>query len=626
MIIVTSGHVDHGKTALLKALTGTNTAHLPEEKKRGMTIDLGYAYLPLDGANAQKTLGFIDVPGHEKFLANMLAGLGGVHYAMLIVAADEGIAAQTREHLAILRQLPFAQIIVVITKADRASSTQIDAVKQQLQQNYDFLAQSPIFITSAETGDGIAPLRDYLAALPELNDSNKPFRYAIDRVFSVKGAGTVVTGTAFAGCVKVDDELYLSNGEKVRVKAIHAQNTPSEIGLGGQRLALNLNVAIERAQIQRGDWLLAAPPLAPTSRITVALNADTPLKESQPIHFYFAASRTVGKLTLLHTKTQNFCDFTSGFAEILLDEPQFLALGDRVILRSGDAKTLIGGATVLEIYSPKRHKRTPERLTFLANLANITEAAPRIALVLAQKGALSRELIEWQEQLSSTQLDAILPQINAVSVKNWIFNADYQNQKMAELRAALSDFHAQHNDQLGLSKARLYRIAALNQPEALIYHFIDEMLASGEIAQTRGWLHLPEHKIQFSAQEQTRWAQLLAQFEQAQGQPIWVRDAAAALDLDEREMRNFMYKAGKLGFLTPIVKDRFYLTENLYAHARLVRQIIEKQGEISVNELRDRLNFGRKLTVQLIEYFDRCGFLRRKGNVHILRDVETFSL
>ena len=235
MIIVTSGHVDHGKTALLKALTGTSTAHLPEEKKRGMTIDLGYAYLPLEN----KVLGFIDVPGHEKFLSNMQAGLGGVHYAMLIVAADEGVATQTKEHLAILRQLQFHEIIVVITKADRTNSEQIESLIQEIKQNYSFLRDANYFVTSAETGQGINELRHYLANLPELSDTQKPFRYAIDRVFNVKGAGTVVTGTAFSGTVKVNDELYLSTGQKVRVKAIHAQNTSSEQGIAGQRLALN---------------------------------------------------------------------------------------------------------------------------------------------------------------------------------------------------------------------------------------------------------------------------------------------------------------------------------------------------------------------------------------------------
>lgn len=619
MIIVTSGHVDHGKTALLKALTGTSTAHLPEEKKRGMTIDLGYAYLPLEN----RVLGFIDVPGHEKFLSNMLAGLGGVHYAMLIVAADEGIAAQTKEHLAILRQLQFHEIMVVITKADRASSEQIDALIQQIKQNYDFLRDAKYFVTSAETGAGIAELRDYLAHLPELADTQKPFRYAIDRVFSVKGAGTVVTGTAFAGAVKVDDELYLSTGQKVRVKAIHAQNTPSEQGLAGQRLALNLNADLDRTPMKRGDWLLQDEPLPATDRISVQVLAEVALNESQPVHIYHGASRTTGKLTLLQSKNAAKNDRT--LAEIMLDSPLFLAFGDKLILRSGDAKTLVAGARVLEIDSPKRHKRTEVRLNFLANLALAETASQRIALTFQHNAVAARQLM-WAEQLTEAQLDQALSERGAVRYQDWCFNADYAQEKTQQILTALGVYHEQHNDQLGVSKARLYRMAALNQPENLINHLIDEMLENGSLQQTRGWLHLPEHKIQFSVEEQKRWTDVLNEFEKAGGQAIWVRDMANALAMDESAMRNFMYKAGKLGYLTPIVKDRFFLTETIYAYARLIKQIAEEEGKASVNEVRDRLNFGRKLTVQLMEYFDRTGFLRRKGNDHILRDKNVFDL
>ncbi|OOF55785.1 selenocysteine-specific translation elongation factor [Rodentibacter myodis] len=623
MIIVTSGHVDHGKTALLKALTGTNTAHLPEEKKRGMTIDLGYAYLPLADKDSTKTLGFIDVPGHEKFLSNMLAGLGGVHYAMLIVAADEGIATQTKEHLAILRQLQFNEIIVVITKADRASSTQIDTLIQQIKQDYGFLTNAKYFITSAENGEGIEALRHYLQQLPELSETQKPFRYAIDRVFRVKGAGTVVTGTAFAGSVKIDDELYLSTGQKVRVKAIHAQNTPSEQGLAGQRLALNLNVDLDRTPITRGDWLLQDPPPVPTDRISVQILAETALNESQPVHIYHAAARTTGKLTLLQGKNAIPNDLT--FAEIILDSPLFLTFGDQLILRSGDAKTLIAGARVLEIDSPKRHKRTEVRLNFLANLAETESAAQRIGLML-QQNAISAQKLMWTEQLTTEQLAEALAQCGAVRYQDWCFNQDYVQQKTQQILTALETYHTQHNDQLGVSKARLHRMAALNQPENLIYHLIDEMLEEGKLQQTRGWLHLPEHKIQFTQAEQSHWADMLAAFEQAQGQAIWVRDMANTLAMDESAMRNLMYKAGKLGYLTPIVKDRFFLTENIYAYARLIKQIAEEKGRISVNEVRDRLNLGRKLTVQLMEYFDRTGFLRRKGNDHLLRDKNVFDL
>ena len=619
MIIVTSGHVDHGKTALLQALTGTNTAHLPEEKKRGMTIDLGYAYLPLQ----DKILGFIDVPGHEKFLSNMLAGLGGIHYAMLIVAADEGIQAQTKEHLAILRLLQIERIIVVITKSDRAEPAQIERLQQQLKQDYPFLAISPFFITSAHNGQGIDELRDYLAALPNLAEQNKPFRYAIDRVFSVKGAGTVVTGTAFSGAVRIDDELYLSDGSKVRVKNIHAQNQQNTQGIAGQRLALNINADLDRTSIRRGDWLFSQTPPAPTDRITVQLNAETALNESQPVHIYHAAARTVGKLNLLTAK--NLPAAQQAVAEVILDEPLFLAFGDKLILRSGDAKRLVGGAKVIEIHSPKRHKRTQVRLDFLQNLQQADTAAQRVALYL-QEQAVSAQHIAWTEQLTETQLNDILAQNNNVRYQNWCFNADYQTQQTAKILTALSAYHSQHSDQLGISKARLYRIAAINQAEKLIYHFIDQLLEKGQLQQTRGWLHLPEHKIQFSTEERDLWHLVLTEFEKQNGQPLWVRDLANLLELDETLMRNFLYKAGKLGYLTAIVKDRFFLTETLYAYARLIKQMAMEQGAVSVNELRDRLQFGRKLTVQLMEYFDHCGFLRRKGNAHILRDGDVFDL
>ena len=619
MIIVTSGHVDHGKTALLQALTGTNTAHLPEEKKRGMTIDLGYAYLPL----ADKTLGFIDVPGHEKFLANMLAGLGGIHYAMLVVAADEGIQAQTEEHLAILRLLQIERIIVVITKSDRADSAQIAQLQSKIKQDYAFLADSPIFLTSAQSGSGIAELRDYLSRLPNLADPDKPFRYAIDRIFSVKGAGTVVTGTAFSGKVQIDDELFLSSGEKVRIKNIHAQNQQHHQGLAGQRLALNIHTDVDRSWITRGDWLFARQPPVPTERVTLQLTAENTLSESQPVHIYHAASHCVGKLNLLTTKS--VFKNQQAVAELILDKGLFLAYGDKLILRSGDNKQLVAGAQVLEINSPKRHKRSEVRLNFLQNLQQAKNAAERIGLYLQEQAVALRDLL-WMEQMTEAQLDEVLRQNHQIRFQDWCFNADYQAQKTTQILTALSDYHLQHGDQLGVSKARLYRIAALNQPEKLIYHFIDELLVQGQLQQTRGWLHLPTHKIQFSSEEHALWQQVLAEFERQNGQALWVRDLAKELSRDENEMRNFLYKAGKLGYLTPIVKDRFFLTENVYGYARLVKHILSEQGAVSVNRLRDELQFGRKLTVQLMEYFDRCGFLRRKGNVHILRDGDIFDL
>lgn len=618
MIFVTAGHVDHGKTALLEALTGTNTAHLPEEKKRGLTIDLGYAYMPYTDANGQAAvLGFIDVPGHQKFLSNMLAGLGGVDHALLVVSAEEGVKLQTVEHLTLLGLLHFRQITLIITKADRVEPAKIETLISQIHQKFPQLADAPYFVTSAYTGQGITELRDYLiahAAASQLTE--KPFRYAIDRVFSVKGAGVVVTGTAVSGTVNVGDSLYLSHGEKVRIKAIHAQNQPSEQGVAGERLALNL-ANVEKAEMTRGDWLTALAPDFATDRITVRFQAQAPLKESNAVHLYHFASHTTAKFNLLSDKQA--VKFAQGFAEIILDIPLHIAVGDKLILRSGDDQQTLAGAVVVEIDSPKRHKRTEARLAEVAQLAAAQTPFAYAAVYLAQK-AVEAAKLQWMLQLSEAELAAL----DLGSSQKWLYQAGFKQQLQAQVLEKMAAYHAEHQDQLGVTKARLYRMALLAQPEALANFLIDTLIEEKQLLQTRGWIHLPDHRIEFDAKELPIWQQIQPLFA-ATTQALWVREVAQALSLDETFTRNLLYKAGKLGYLIPIVKDRFLLSEQIAAFADLIRAFIAEHGEISVNQLRDEIQYGRKLTVQLIEYFDRTGFLRRKGNVHLLRDQETFK-
>ena len=618
MIFVTAGHVDHGKTALLEALTGTNTAHLPEEKKRGLTIDLGYAYMPYTDANGQAAvLGFIDVPGHQKFLSNMLAGLGGVDHALLVVSAEEGVKPQTVEHLTLLGLLHFRQITLVITKADRVEPAKIETLINQIHQKFPQLTDAPYFVTSAYTGQGITELRDYLIAHAAASQlAEKPFRYAIDRVFSVKGAGVVVTGTAVSGTVHVGDSLYLSNGEKVRIKAIHAQNQPSEQGVAGERLALNL-ANVEKAEMTRGDWLTALAPDFATDRITVRFQAQAPLKESNAVHLYHFASHTTAKFNLLSDKQA--VKFAQGFAEIILDTPLHIAVGDKLILRSGDDQQTLAGAVVVEIDSPKRHKRTETRLAEVAQLAAAQTPSAYVAVYLAQK-AVEAAKLQWMLQLSEAELAAL----DLGSSQKWLYQAGFKQQLQAQVLEKMAAYHAEHQDQLGVTKARLYRMALLAQPEALANFLIDTLIEEKQLLQTRGWIHLPDHRIEFDAKELPIWQQIQLLFA-ATTQALWVREVAQALSLDETFTRNLLYKAGKLGYLIPIVKDRFLLSEQIAAFADLIRAFIAEHGEISVNQLRDEIQYGRKLTVQLIEYFDRTGFLRRKGNVHLLRDQETFK-
>ncbi|KAE9540115.1 selenocysteine-specific translation elongation factor [Ursidibacter maritimus] len=611
MIIVTAGHVDHGKTSLLHALTGTHTSHLPEEKKRGLTIDLGYAYLAIEN----DILGFIDVPGHQKFLSNMLAGLGGIQHALLVVSVEEGIKPQTIEHLGILKLLNFSHIMVVITKADRSNDEQIQSLITQLKQQFD-LSSSKFFVTSAQTGQGIAELKTYLISLNHTHSKvNQPFRYAIDRVFHVKGTGLVVTGTAIAGKVKIGDEIYLSNELKVRVRKIHAQNNESSEGIAGQRLALNI-ANVEKEQIQRGDWLTQLAPTQASERITIQLTAAQSIKENSIIHLYHYASHITAKLNLLNAtqavRNGNY------FAEIICDDALHFAIGDKLIIRNGDDSQTIAGGVVLEIHSPKRHKRSDARLAYLKLLSQADQLDTRLALYTQHQTVNLSQLL-WQEQIFLEDIAILSYQQHS----KWLFNNAFKQQVQQNIIDKLSEYHQQHNDQLGVTKARLHRIAALDQPEDLIYHFIDELLAEQKLSQTRGWIHTPDHRIEFNHTELQIWAEIRPLFERT-NQALWVRNIANELSIDENEMRNLLYKAGKLGYLVPIVKDRFLLHEQISQFAQLIKQFIQQNGEISVNQLRDEIQYGRKLTVQLIEYFDRSGFLRRKGNVHLLRDRETY--
>ncbi|WP_168995587.1 selenocysteine-specific translation elongation factor, partial [Escherichia coli] len=338
MIIATAGHVDHGKTTLLQAITGVNADRLPEEKKRGMTIDLGYAYWPQpDG----RVPGFIDVPGHEKFLSNMLAGVGGIDHALLVVACDDSVMAQTREHLAILQLTGNPMLTVALTKADRVDEARVDEVERQVKEvlrEYGF-AEAKLFITAATEGRGIDALREHLLQLPEREHASQhSFRLAIDRAFTVKGAGLVVTGTALSGEVKVGDSLWLTGVNKpIRVRALHAQNQPTETAHAGQRIALNIAGDAEKEQINRGDWLLADAPPEPFTRVIVELQTHTPLTQWQPLHIHHAASHVTGRVSLLE----------DNLAELVFDTPLWLADNDRLVLRDISARNTLAGARVV---------------------------------------------------------------------------------------------------------------------------------------------------------------------------------------------------------------------------------------------------------------------------------------
>ncbi|WP_337048280.1 selenocysteine-specific translation elongation factor [Serratia liquefaciens] len=612
MIIATAGHVDHGKTTLLQAISGINADRLPEEKRRGMTIDLGYAYWPQpDG----RVLGFIDVPGHEKFLANMLAGVGGIDHALLVVACDDGVMAQTREHLAILRLSGRPALTVALTKADRVDEARVEEVRQQLDEELTRQGwqQAPVFVTAAPQSQGIDALRAHLLALrPDEHAVTRRFRLAVDRAFSVKGAGLVVTGTALGGQVAVGDTLWLTGADApVRVRGLHAQNQPVEQAQAGQRIALNISGDVSKDQVARGDWLLAQKPPIAAERILVALDKDLPIKHWQPLHLHHAASHITGRVSLL----------SDGLAELILDRPLWLAENDRLVLRDIGARQTLGGARVLSLTTPKRGKRQPEYLAWLAALAQADDDCQVLALHLP-KGALDLAAFAWARQLTEKPLAKLLASHELLIAGDRALAQENAQLDQQRLLQVLAEYHQQHGDQLGLGRARLRRMAVPQLSEPLAFMMIDRLLAAGLLSNTRGWLHLPEHGLAFSAEEQILWARIEPLFGD---EAWWVRDLAAELGEDEAWVRSTLRKAAQLGHVTAVVVDRYYLSQRIEQFAALIRELDETQGSANAADFRDRLGVGRKLAIQVLEFFDRSGFTRRKGNQHLLRDSGLYT-
>ncbi|BBR56847.1 MULTISPECIES: selenocysteine-specific translation elongation factor [unclassified Klebsiella] len=611
MIIATAGHVDHGKTTLLQAITGINADRLPEEKSRGMTIDLGYAYWPQpDG----RVLGFIDVPGHEKFLSNMLAGVGGIDHALLVVACDDGVMAQTREHLAILQLTGKPTLTVALTKVDRVDAARIAEVRRQITDVLREYAFEPatLFETAATEGKGIEALREHLRQLAAReHPEHQRFRLAIDRAFTVKGAGLVVTGTALSGDVRVGDTLWLTGmGTPMRVRGLHAQNQPVEHAHGGQRIALNIVGAAEKGDISRGDWLLTEAPPEAVERVIVELQSHVPLSQWQPLHIHHAASHITGRVSLLE----------NNLAELVLDTPLWLADNDRLVLRDISAKVTLAGARVVTLNSPRRGKRKPEYLAWIAALALAENDAQALAVHLARDAVKLREF-GWARQLSAQGLEALIAQPGFILAGDSLLDAPLAARWQRKLLDALAQYHEQHKDEPGPGRERLRRIALPMEDEALVLTLIEQMRASGTIASHHGWLHLPEHKAGFTDEQQVIWLKAAPLFGD---EPWWVRDLATQTGTDENTMRSVLRQAAQQGMITAIVKDRYYRNDRIVAFANMIRDLHLEKGSTCAADFRDKLNVGRKLAIQILEYFNRIGFTRRRGNDHLLRDALLF--
>jgi selenocysteine-specific elongation factor len=635
MIIGTAGHIDHGKTTLVRALTGVDTDRLPEEKRRGISIELGYAFL--DAPEVEERIGFIDVPGHERLVHTMLAGATGIDYGLLLVAADDGVMPQTREHLAVLSLLGLSRGTVVLTKIDRADPERVSAVQGEVAALLADtpLAGAPVLPVSAQTGAGLDALRSVLFeaahATAQRDGSGEAFRLAIDRAFTLAGVGTVVTGTVHAGQVRIGDELAITpsaQGLRGRVRSLHAQNRTVAQAHAGQRCAVSL-VGIAKDDVVRGQWLSAPHAVLATQRLDAMLtlwHCETkPLRSGTPVHVHIGASDVMGTVAVLdRSEAQDaLAPGARACVQIVLSEPIAAWRGDRVVLRDNSASRTLAGGEVLDPFVPARYRRTPQRLLELVAWSQPRAEARLSALLAASANGLALPRWACAEGLEAGAMPA-LPEgsLHAADAAqgDWALGAVHAAAVCEALVAALRGFHTQRPDELGPDSGRLRRLAAPRLPEPLWRALLAAGVARGEVVVRGSFVHLPEHGLRLSAADQ-RIAQKIAPLLAAAGfEGSWARDLARDASESEALMRTTLARLASGGELHQVVKDLFYPTACMAQLAALARGVAAgANGEVTAAAFRDATGLGRKRAIQLLEYFDHIGLLRRVGDVHRLR-------
>ena len=623
VVIGTAGHIDHGKTAVVARLTGINTDRLPEEQRRGISIDIGFAPLTLPSG---RPAAIVDVPGHERFIRNMLAGSHGIDVVLLVVAADEGVMPQTTEHLDIVSLLGVCCGVVALTKADLVDREWLDLVREEVAAALAGtpLADAPLVAVSARTGDGMADLLaalDATAARVPPRDSGGLARLPIDRVFTVAGFGTVVTGTLVSGSVHRDDRLTIQPGDRpVRVRQLQVHGRPADGASAGQRVAVNL-VGVEVTAVQRGQVLVPVGTLEPTrrllARVQVLARVARDLVAAQQVHLHVGTAETLARILPLDGRP--LLAGSSGLAEVRCRDPVLVAPGDRFILRTFSPVTTVAGGEVVDAH-PQRLRREPATVTAAEELAR-SGLAGRLLAALARRSAavtpaqLTRDVGVPAEAVAGLLEDAVAAATAVAAGDGYLATAVVAGWERA-VQHYVGAFHEAHPWRLGVSREEV-RSAALGRVDArTAAWFMDRLVASGALVARGDLVSLAGFVPQLDNAQRAAVAALLTRLEAAGWEGPAAGDVAADLSrqgLPGGEVVVHLVQAG----LAVRGGDLLFAAAVARRAGRLVLAAMESQGPLSASQIRELLGTSRKYVMPLLEYLDSARITRRVGDLRV---------
>ena len=627
MIVATAGHVDHGKTTLVRALTGIDTDRLAEEKRRGLSIDLGFAHADF---GLGEPIGFVDVPGHERFVRNMVAGVAAIDLALLVIAADDGPMPQTIEHLRILEWLGVPRCLVAITKIDRVGGPRVAEVGAEIDTllRDGAYAGAPRHLIAAPAGIGLEGLRDALraaAAAQPPRPAHGHFRLAVDRSFAIAGAGLVVTGTVVAGSVRDGDALMASpQGVPLRVRGLEVHHAKVPEARAGMRCALNLGGAdSKRVSLARGDWILAPPAHAPTDRLDVRLGVaavtSVPLAHDATVQLHLGAASVAARVAVLEGRS--IAPGTTAFAQLVLERSIGALHGDRFIVRDPSSQHTLGGGRVVDPFGRTRGRARPERLRELVALAEADHAVA-LAMLLEHApdgidagaflrgrnlpdergGALFREAGAVRIEAASA---SALAESVALSAAHW----------MALRRRALDAVdmvHGAEPERVGPSEAELAKALGLARQPAPLRAALRSLRDDGALVQDGYCVRRPQHVPRLDPADAQLLDRVRGFLAEAGVRPPIVGELAAMLDVDRASLVvNLGGLAGR-GYLVAVAGNRFFLPSTVARLAALANELAAASADGSFNaaSYRDASALGRNLTIEVLEHLDRIGVTR----------------